>query len=773
MSVRSTRRIQVLALLAAGAFLIATASARAATLSDFQCVTGTAIPRTQMTILSATGGYFPNPVDDAVRLIDDTWNGWAPNLPQPQVATAVVGLGATLTLTEIQVFSDSTTGILEVRAGATGSWLPLNLTTAYQWHRLVLSGSWDRVELRRDHPSDNAIEFRACSGTAASVLAVPDASTGESASPLTFNVSLTPASATTVTVQYQTSGLTANAGLDYTAATGTLTFNPGVTSRPIPVTILPDTIVEGNHTFQLTLSSPTGGATIGDGIAIGTIQDDDGACTYNSGTNLQAGSPSQCGKVPEDMFGRWVDKLDATRLAGIGSACVTLHDRYWTLGPDNLAYHTWHPSSAPKPGGGTCFFGHEHGDDPTTSDAFAYSGGYPPLGFVEAHVTTAAHRHEDHFGHKVTVANNLRMAIGRPFDGMGPYVWDSGIVCDFLSKIHMGTYSTDALTNHLHEYFLTLSCNDTHQGTPTQFSVKRMVTWGDPNELLTLANYGVPLLPLSLPLVSEIKKPENDSVTDLISGADPAIPTGSGGSREFENLGALLYREIYAHKQPEMWAANINLVKTPVGDVQFAPYYITKNPSRILAGPAANPTGQPTRVIRTLDACYVSGVVRNVQYCYGLPQNYPGATYWKTTASPFNGGLRAVHFKGFGLKNSGGPAEWCTEVFGENPTALPCVGHQIRQKASSIRNYWQEQTPPPTGKCIKDITNQCRNLNLEGTLERSILTADATKKCRAGVTVTRGTLLPAGPTGQYNIAPELGFEWVINHCEDAGVFAPN
>lgn len=752
---------------------VATA-ANAANLSDFQCVTGTAIPRTQMTIVSATGGYFTPPENDALRLIDDTWNGWAPNLPQPQVATAVVGLGGTYNLTEIQVFTDSTSGILEVRAGATGSWQLLNLTTAYQWHRLVLSGSWDRVELRRDHPSDNAIEFRACSGTAAPVLAIQPASGGESIGTLPFTVNLTPASGTTVMVNYGTSDLTANSGLDYTATTGTLTFNPGITSRTIPVTILQDTIPEGNHTFQVTLSSATGGATIGTAVGIGTIVDDDtGGCAYNAATNLQGGTPSQCGKVPEGMFGLWVDKLDATKLAALGTDCINLHDRYWTLGPDNVAYHTWHPSSAQKPGGGTCFFGHEHGDDPTTSDAFAYSGGYPPFGFVMSHVTTANHRHEDHFGHKVTVANNLRMAIGRPFEGVGPYVWDSGIVCDFLSKIHMGTYSTDALTNHLHEYFLTLSCNDTHQGAPTQFSVKRMVTWGDPNELLTLANYGVPLLPLTLPLVSEIKKPENDSVTDSITGADPIVPTGSGGNREFENLGALFYREIWAHKQPEMWAANINLVKSPVGDVQFGPYYITKNPSRVLAGPAANPTGQPTRVIRTLDACYVNGVVRNVQYCYGLPTNHPGATYWKTTASPFNGGLRAVHFKGFGLKNAGGPTEWCTDAFGDNPTALPCVGHQILQKASSIRNYWQEQTPPPAGKCVKDITNQCRNLNLEGTLERSILTPDTTKKCRAAAAVTRGTLAPAGPTGQYLIAPELGFEWVVNHCEDAGIFAPN
>jgi hypothetical protein len=65
-----------------------------------------------------------------------------------------------------------------------------------------------------------------------------------------------------VQVDYATSDGTATAGADYTAASGTLTFKDGETSKIISVPILPDNLVEGDETFFVTLSNPTGGATI-------------------------------------------------------------------------------------------------------------------------------------------------------------------------------------------------------------------------------------------------------------------------------------------------------------------------------------------------------------------------------------------------------------------------------------------------------------------------------------------------------------------------------
>jgi CSLREA domain-containing protein len=65
-----------------------------------------------------------------------------------------------------------------------------------------------------------------------------------------------------VQVDYATSDGTATAGADYTAASGTLTFKEGETSKIISVPILPDNLVEGDETFFVALSNPTGGATI-------------------------------------------------------------------------------------------------------------------------------------------------------------------------------------------------------------------------------------------------------------------------------------------------------------------------------------------------------------------------------------------------------------------------------------------------------------------------------------------------------------------------------
>ncbi len=66
-----------------------------------------------------------------------------------------------------------------------------------------------------------------------------------------------------VTVDYSTRDGTARAGLDYTAASGTLKFAPWEKSKSFPVRILEDKEQEGPETFSVLLSSPTGGAVLG------------------------------------------------------------------------------------------------------------------------------------------------------------------------------------------------------------------------------------------------------------------------------------------------------------------------------------------------------------------------------------------------------------------------------------------------------------------------------------------------------------------------------
>ncbi len=83
-----------------------------------------------------------------------------------------------------------------------------------------------------------------------------------------------------VTVNYTTADVTAVAGEDYTAASGTLTLASGVASASFTVALLDDSAYEGDETLSLSLSQPSGGAVLGaNAEATLLIEDDDLAPT--------------------------------------------------------------------------------------------------------------------------------------------------------------------------------------------------------------------------------------------------------------------------------------------------------------------------------------------------------------------------------------------------------------------------------------------------------------------------------------------------------------
>ena len=95
-------------------------------------------------------------------------------------------------------------------------------------------------------------------------------------SPVTLTLNLSNPSASTITVNYATANGTAIAGLDYTAASGRVTFAPGVTSQVIILNATGDTIFEGNETFTVLLSTPANASLGGNATNTVTIIDDDG-----------------------------------------------------------------------------------------------------------------------------------------------------------------------------------------------------------------------------------------------------------------------------------------------------------------------------------------------------------------------------------------------------------------------------------------------------------------------------------------------------------------
>ena len=108
-------------------------------------------------------------------------------------------------------------------------------------------------------------------------VSIGDASVAEGTAgttPLSFPVTLSAASSQPVSVTYATADGTATVPSDYAAASGTLTFNPGETSKTIQVGVVADLAIEQDETLSVTISGATG-ATIANGSATGTIRNDD------------------------------------------------------------------------------------------------------------------------------------------------------------------------------------------------------------------------------------------------------------------------------------------------------------------------------------------------------------------------------------------------------------------------------------------------------------------------------------------------------------------
>ena len=141
--------------------------------------------------------------------------------------------------------------------------------------RLMLSNASSSIPIARSTATGTILDSD--DPPELSVAAV--APVAEGAGPMQFTVTLSTASAKTVTVRYATTDVEAEAGKDFTAPSSSarLTFTPDVTEHTISVPIRDDSLdEEDTETFTLTLSDPTN-ATLQSGgeTATGTIEDDD------------------------------------------------------------------------------------------------------------------------------------------------------------------------------------------------------------------------------------------------------------------------------------------------------------------------------------------------------------------------------------------------------------------------------------------------------------------------------------------------------------------
>ncbi|MCB1666232.1 MAG: hypothetical protein KDI28_10655 [Pseudomonadales bacterium] len=124
-------------------------------------------------------------------------------------------------------------------------------------------------------------------------------SVAENGGAAALTVNRTNGSNGTVTINYATANGTATSPAFFTAATGTLSFAEGETSKTIPITIIDNSVGQANKSFTVTLSTITGGAVLGTiSSATVTIINDDSDFT----PGLTKITPNATGITQSDMI---------------------------------------------------------------------------------------------------------------------------------------------------------------------------------------------------------------------------------------------------------------------------------------------------------------------------------------------------------------------------------------------------------------------------------------------------------------------------------------
>ena len=99
--------------------------------------------------------------------------------------------------------------------------------------------------------------------------------------PATFTVTLGPPTGRTVTVNYSISDVSTTSGKDYQPVSGTLTFNPGVTTQTIVVQGLDDSIDESVEEFEVKLTNPVNAGLLNGGVGTGRFIDNEANVTVS------------------------------------------------------------------------------------------------------------------------------------------------------------------------------------------------------------------------------------------------------------------------------------------------------------------------------------------------------------------------------------------------------------------------------------------------------------------------------------------------------------
>lgn len=365
----------------------------------------------------------------------------------------------------------------------------------------------------------------------------------------------------------------------------------------------------------------------------------------------------------------------------IDTCSAAFHRSFSVIGPDGKLYPTWHPPTAVDPATGQlCSFGHEHGDDPSTSDIYGWVTDFLdakpaesrgiPFGYVSEALDTYAStrdnvtRHEDNVGHKIIVANDVKLVSASPRgyvrDGNGAVV-----TCDYLMKVHQGSHSGDALINNAHELLYAVKCTD-----GTEIISSTLTRFGNANEF-------------------------NRSCNDqLVETAGSNLPDGKGGERRIPDR-FCVDRDVLvpAGQTSSIWALyevweSVNDLAKADGTVlaSFDPWFGVRNPARAHAGGFNSSIFDLVDVTDQTDAAD-GGTAHGYPFDEVTEHEHETGTQLtkQDPASPFDGAERDFYLHASTVTNAGGPTIWYTDPYGEHGVTTAGAG-LVRQLVSGTDN---------------------------------------------------------------------------------------
>jgi hypothetical protein len=444
-----------------------------------------------------------------------------------------------------------------------------------------------------------------------------------------------------------------------------------------------------------------------------------------------------------------------------GECSAAEHDRYWVRAGDGNYYRTWHGAT-----GAGCTFGHEHGDDPRSSNLYTWSGGVP---FAYTNQIAGVRGEEDHVGHKITVQNGWEAITANAANASFSEPANSaGFTCHWLSHIHQGTHGPDASEQNAHEYHVNVACDDGAARKPTnptwepasgannhtEVSMKLLAAFGEPGSFKACAG-------------NEFVIPNGRSggLSSLGNDTHRVLPCVESMRRLATALSPTA-SESRDDGTEELWRPGGILNNATGQAVKINAYYQVWDPIRLFNrnresyGIDRDGNGQADEFIYSIDMCttdagksFLRG--QGANFCDNLPAELlatPKADWWKSPYSPFRGMKRSVHSKGVTLDNGTGPEFRCTTGDGRGSYAdavsrgdgtytCPSPSTQILQRLAPTNNLWNYPNRATWGPS-----------SARGNIQGSSINKRADGR-----------------------AAGYGFEWIrfYNELDNAGIHAPN